>query len=63
MCYGTKITDFSPLAGMPLKALIANNMAIADLRPLADMPLDTLWIQRTSVADLSPLLRCTDLIC
>lgn len=59
-CYGTnpgtsKLSDLSPLHGMPLTALNCFNTAVADLSPLQGMPLLILNCNDTLVSDLAPL--------
>jgi hypothetical protein len=59
-CGGTvgapgKITDLSPLRGLPLKELNFWDNPVSDLSPLAGMPLEELVCTRTPVADLTPL--------
>lgn len=49
------VQDLTPLAGMPLKILKANNPGISDLSPLKGMPLCALNLNNTQVADISPL--------
>ena len=49
------ITDFSPLAGMPLNALIASHTNVSDLTPLAGKKLTLLFVEITQVCDLSAL--------
>jgi tRNA A-37 threonylcarbamoyl transferase component Bud32 len=60
VCCGTaaapgKVTDLSPLRGLPLKALGCYDNPVSDLSPLAGMPLEELRCYRTRVEDLTPL--------
>jgi Leucine-rich repeat (LRR) protein len=50
-----KLSDLSPLAGLPLKVLACDGTAVSDLSPLKGMPLETLYCHQTLVTDLSPL--------
>ncbi|HXK48501.1 MAG TPA: hypothetical protein PLT09_13715 [Deltaproteobacteria bacterium] len=52
---GSRISDLSPLAGIPFNALDLRGQPISDLRPLKIMPLTFLGIEDTKVADVSPL--------
>lgn len=52
---GSRISDLSPLAGVPFNALDLRGQPISDLRPLKGMPLTLLGIEDTQVADLTPL--------
>lgn len=52
---GSRVSDLSPLAGIPFGALDLRGQPISDLRPLKGMPLTLLGIEDTQVADLSPL--------
>jgi len=59
-CGGTlrspgKVTDLSPLRGLPLKRLSCVDNPVSDLSPLAGMPLESLECYRTQVKDLAPL--------
>lgn len=61
-CEGTapgrsKLSDLSPLQGLPLNRLSFTNTAIGDLSPLANMPLTHLYCAHSQVKDLSPLKR------
>lgn len=51
----TKVSNISPLLGMPLLSLTCNNSKISDLSPLKGMKLKSLHILGTEVSDLSPL--------
>ncbi|QDU21858.1 protein kinase domain-containing protein [Urbifossiella limnaea] len=60
VCSGTdrmgKLTDVSPLKGMPLSFLDCNNNGqLADLSPLKGMPLKELRVQHTQVRELDPV--------
>jgi serine/threonine protein kinase/Leucine-rich repeat (LRR) protein len=49
-----KITDLSPLRGLPLRTLkVTQNPGLSDLSPLADMPLEKLLAFDTAVSDIS----------
>jgi len=52
---GSKISDLSPLAGIPFNALDLRGQPISDLKPLQGMPLKLLGIEDTRVVDLTPL--------
>lgn len=52
---GSKISDLSPLTGIPFNALDLRGQPISDLKPLQGMPLKLLGIEDTSVAMLTPL--------
>jgi Leucine-rich repeat (LRR) protein/tRNA A-37 threonylcarbamoyl transferase component Bud32 len=59
-CRGTvevqgKVTDLSPLRGLPLTTLRFCDNPVSDLAPLAGMPLEVLECYRTQVKDLTPL--------
>jgi hypothetical protein len=60
-----KLSDLSPLEGMPLTNLVLFRTNIADLSPLAGMPLVKLDCSVTQVSDLSPLkgMPLTHLVC
>ncbi len=69
-CSGThphngKLSDLSPLQGMPLMQLTCEETQVFDLSPLAGMPLNRLYCVSTEVSDLSPLrgLPLTQLAC
>ncbi|MBS0211489.1 MAG: protein kinase [Planctomycetes bacterium] len=51
----SKLSDLSPLAGMPLTNLSCDNTQVSDLSPLRGMKLTILYCFRTRVSDLSPL--------
>jgi len=60
VCGGTpavpgKVTNLSPLRGLPLKSLYVYDNPVSDLSPLAGMPLEELRCYRTGVEDLTPL--------
>jgi len=50
-----KLSDLSPLNGMPLTFLVCYNTRISDLSPLKQAKLTYLHCGRTQVSDLSPL--------
>ena len=50
-----KLSDLTPLRGMPLKRLNLGSSGVSDLGPLRGMPLTMLFLSETRVADLSPL--------
>jgi serine/threonine protein kinase/Leucine-rich repeat (LRR) protein len=50
-----KLSDVSPLQGMPLTQLRLDDTLVADLSPLKGMPLTKLLCNATHVSDLSPL--------
>ena len=59
-CNGTypdkgKLSDLSPLKGMPLTHLQCKYTRVSDLSPLKGMPLTELFCEHTQVSDLSPL--------
>ena len=60
-----KLSDLSPLAGMPLVTLRVSKSQVADLSPLKGMPLKELVCGLSKVSDLSPLksMRLTILDC
>jgi serine/threonine protein kinase/Leucine-rich repeat (LRR) protein len=60
-----KLSDLSPLKGMPLTALNCDDTQVADLSPLKGMPLTSLTCGNTKVSDLSPLkdMKLTYLWC
>ncbi len=51
----SKLSDLSPLQGMPLTKLMCSNTPISDLSPLRGMKLTHLYCTFTQVSDLSPL--------
>ena len=51
----TKVTDLTPLKGMPLKVLTLDYTKVTDLTTLEWMPLKWLYLYGTNVTDLSPL--------
>jgi Leucine-rich repeat (LRR) protein len=51
----TRISDLSPLKGMPITALNISSAPVADLSPLEGMKLTFLHAGGTKVSDLSPL--------
>jgi Leucine-rich repeat (LRR) protein len=51
----SKVTDLSPLHGMPLRELILLDTPVSDITPLAGLPLVILDLSRTPVSDLAPL--------
>lgn len=52
---GGKLSDLSPLQGLPLSKLWISNNEVSDLSPLQGMPLTGLAMHFTQVSDLSPL--------
>ena len=57
-----RITDLSPLEGLPLTTLVVCNNEISDLTPLASLTgLRTLWLGSNPAADLAPLAGLTSL--
>ena len=50
-----KLSDLSPLAGLPLAHLACSQSRVSDLSPLAGMPLTELCCDHTLVSDLTPL--------
>lgn len=57
-----RITDLSPLEGLPLTTLVLCNNEISDLTPLASLTdLRVLWLGSNPAADLSPLAGLTSL--
>ncbi len=56
-----KLSDLSPLSGMPLGALICNRNPVSDLSPLRAMRLNALNCGFTQISDLSPLQDCKSL--
>ncbi len=61
-CSGTKITDLSPLKGMPLETLQLQKTKVTDLSALRGMPLTDLRLHDcTDLTDLSPLAEAKEL--
>ncbi len=65
-CHGSgpgkgRLSDLSPLQGIPLKYLNCGNTIVSDLSPLNQMKLTGLECGATSVSDLSPIQDCTTL--
>jgi hypothetical protein len=52
---GSKISDLSPLEGIPFGALDLRGQGVSNLKPLQGMPLKLLGIEDSLVADLTPL--------
>lgn len=52
---GSRISDLSPLAGIPFGALDLRGQPITNLKPLKGMPLKLLAIEETQITDLKPL--------
>tara|TARA_R110002111_G_scaffold262848_1_gene341751 strand:- start:3211 stop:7506 length:4296 start_codon:yes stop_codon:yes gene_type:complete len=50
-----KLTDISPLAGLPLTRVGVSNSSVSDLTPLKGMKLVHLYGTHTKIKDLSPL--------
>ena len=62
VCFGAhlthgKLTDLSPLAGLPLTRLDISNSSVSDLAPLKGMKLAHLYGAHTKIKDLSPLAK------
>ncbi len=51
----SKLSDLSPLTGMPIKSLLIGFAEVSDLSPLKGMKLTLLRFNDTKVVDLSPL--------
>jgi serine/threonine protein kinase len=51
----SRLSDLSPLQGLPLTVLDCNRTSVADLAPLSGMPLKFLACADTEVTDLAPL--------
>jgi serine/threonine-protein kinase len=51
----TKVSDLSPLKGMPLREIECRDTPVTDLLPLKGMPLVHISFHQTPVSDLSPL--------
>jgi tRNA A-37 threonylcarbamoyl transferase component Bud32 len=60
-----RLSDLSPLNGLPLTALDCSSSAVSDLSPLKGAPLSRLNCSLTPVADLAPLkeMKLTFLAC
>ncbi len=60
-----RLSDLTPLAGMPLSELNCSGTAVSDLSPLKGMRLTALYCTGTAVSDLSPLagMRLAALYC
>jgi Leucine-rich repeat (LRR) protein len=62
---GTLVTDFTPLAEMPLRKLLVRETSVSDLSflraSLCGSTIEELWLWRTKVADLSPIAQCAAL--
>lgn len=52
---GNRITDITPLAGLPLEELNLNRNRVTDLEPIRNLPLIQLGIAHNPVASLAPL--------
>lgn len=50
-----RLSDLSPLHGLPLTELYCGQSLVSDLSPLAGMKLTTLFCSNSNVADLSPV--------
>src|SRR5207245_1745816 len=64
VCSGSKsskLSDLTPLRGMPLTFLDCSQTHVSDLTPLAGMPLTYLICLSTQVSNLSPLRDCQGL--
>lgn len=51
----SKLSDLSPLQGLPLRTLWCGKSGVADLSPLRGMPLKQIHVNSTRVQDISPL--------
>ena len=49
----TRVTDLSPLSGLPIEKLYLRQTNVSDLSPLKDMPLKFLNLLETRVSDIS----------
>ncbi|MCA9667898.1 MAG: hypothetical protein KC503_20010 [Myxococcales bacterium] len=59
---GSKVSDLSPLAGLPLIQLYCSKTEVVDLSPLAGHPtLSHIALDATKVQDIGPLLECPKL--
>jgi Leucine-rich repeat (LRR) protein len=58
---GTKVSDLSPLHGLPLTRLVVDNSLVSDLTPLLGLPLRYLSLRGAKISDLSPLAGMTEL--
>lgn len=52
---GKGLTDLTPLKGIPLNKLTADNNELVHLGPLEGMPLEELDVSRNAITDLTPL--------
>ena len=52
---GTRVTDLTPLAGLPIEVLQANKLQLRSLEALRGMPLKQLFLFDAGNVDLSPL--------
>ena len=59
--WGTKVTNLTPLAGLPLTLLNCHGLKVTNLTPLRGRPLRSLILTETSVTDLRPLAECPTL--
>lgn len=50
-----RLSDLTPLGGLPLRRLNCSESQVANLEPLRGMPLETLHCQMTGVSNLAPL--------
>ena len=65
-CFGSGVTNLTPISGMPLHSLwLTGNWELTNLEPLKGMPLTFFACDNSQVADLSPLsgMPLTYLIC
>ncbi len=65
-CFGSGVTNLTPISGMPLHTLwLTGNWELTNLAPLKGMPLTVFTCDNTQIADLSPLsgMPLTVLIC
>jgi hypothetical protein len=55
-CFGSGVTNLTPISGMPLHILwLTGNWELTNLEPLKGMPLTVFTCDNTQVADVSPL--------
>jgi serine/threonine protein kinase/Leucine-rich repeat (LRR) protein len=52
---GGKVTDLSPLVGLPIKSLDLGQAPVQDYSPLAQLPLENCYFDGNRIADLSVL--------
>ena len=51
----TRVSDLSPLRGIPLVELNCSSTQVKDLSPLEGAPLKQLYVDDTQISDLSPI--------